>query len=469
VVRARSRPPHAALATDGGSTWQTLNTNVAGTHFYNSVSFINNLSGFIVGTHGIILKTTDGGTNWLNLRTGVPYFFLNSIDFPVNSQTGYISGSTGIILKTINGGDAWVQQSTYTSKNLIKIQFLDSDTGYAVGDYGTILKTVDGGQNWNSLSAGNTKLLYDVEFPVNSTTGYVSGESGRLAKTTDGGKTWSPIGSFTKDIMAMSFPTDNLIGYIATGNERIYKTTDSGANWELKHDGNSPASYMYDILFPFDSQTGYALSSTGGAHNSKILKTTDGGNSWTTTDAATTSNLYNLSFPTPQVGYIAADGIYGAKPSLLLKTTDGGSTWNIVPVPYGYSLTSVCFPKGVDTGYVVGNQSGAILKTINGAGIITSVSDSPAGNQISDNTLFRNYPNPFTESTTITWQLTKAAHVILIVYDFTGREMKTLVDCTQEKGEHLIKFDASGLPAGVYFYQLRANGVFCTNKMIICE
>jgi photosystem II stability/assembly factor-like uncharacterized protein len=267
--------------------------------------------------------------------------------------------------------------------------------------------------------------------------------------------------------MAMSFPTDNLIGYIATGNERIYKTTDGGAKWELKYDGNSPASYVYDILFPFDSKTGYALSGTGGAHNSRILKTTDGGNSWTTTDSGTTSNLYNISFPTPQVGYIAADGMYGAKPSRLLKTTDGGSTWNTVQVPYGYSLTSVCFPNGVNTGFVVGNQSGAILKTINGGGIVTSVSDILAGNQFPGNTLIQNYPNPFSESTTITWQLPKDAHVVLKVFDFTGREVKTLVDCEQEKGEQKAKFDAAGLSSGVYFYQLRADGNVETRKMII--
>ena len=456
----------ALKTTDGGSTWQTLNTNVSGTHFYNSVSFINNQSGFIVGTNGIILKTTDGGTNWLNLRTGVPYFFLNNIDFPVNAQTGYISGSTGVILKTINGGDTWDQQSTNTSKNLIKIQFLDVDTGYAVGDYGTILKTVDGGQKWNSLAAGNTKLLYDVEFPVNSTTGYVSGESGRLAKTTDGGKTWSPIGSFNKDIMAICFPTDNLIGYVATAYQRIYKTTDGGITWNIKHDGNSSQASIADILFPFDTQTGYALSSFGGQSNSKILKTTDGGDSWIITDAGTTSTLSEMSFPTPQVGYISADGPNGAKPAHFLKTTDGGLKWNIVDVPYGYSLTSVCFPKGVDTGYVVGNQSGAILKTINGGGIVTSVSDIHAGNQFPGNTLIQNYPNPFSETTTITWQLPKDAHVVLKVYDFKGREVKTLVNWEQVKGEHKVEFDAEGLPTGVYFYQLQANENVESKRML---
>ena len=468
----------ALKTTDGGSNWQTLNTNVSGTHFYNSVAFINNQSGLIVGTNGIILKTTDGGANWLNLRTGVPYFFLNSIDFPVNAQTGYISGSTGVILKTINGGSSWVQQSTNTTKSLIKIQFLDIDTGYSVGDYGTILKTIDGGLNWNSLSGGTTKLLYDVEFPVNSTTGYVIGESGKLAKTTDGGSTWSSLGTYNQDIMAISFPTDNLIGYVATKYERIYKTTDGGTNWELKHDGNSPASYMYDILFPFDSQTGYALSSTGGAQNSKILKTTDGGNSWTIKDAGTTSDLYSISFPTPHVGYISADGVYGNNPSRFLKTTDGGLNWNFVSVPYGYSLMSVCFPNGVDTGYVVGNLSGAILKTVNGAGTITSIFDSPVEQTVLDYTLFQNYPNPFNPSTIIQYAIPQNVRgerqeVSLKVYDVLGNEIAILVNEEKPAGTYEVEFQSTvgshQLASGVYYYQLRAGDYLETKKMILIK
>jgi photosystem II stability/assembly factor-like uncharacterized protein len=309
-------------------------------------------------------------------------------------------------------------------------------------------------------------LLYDVEFPVNSTTGYVSGETGKLLKTTDGGNTWISLGSFNKDIMAMSFPIDNQTGYLATAYQRIYKTTDGGTSWNLQHDGNFPQASMADILFPFDSQTGFALSSTGGQSSSKILKTTDGGNNWTITDAGTTSVLSQISFPTPLKGYIAADGVYGNNPSIFLKTTDGGSTWNSSPVPYGYSLTSLCFPNGVDTGYVVGNMSGAILKTTNGGGIITSVDDLPLTDRIPDKILIRNYPNPFTDATTISWILPQNAHVYLKVYDLTTREVITLMDGEQEKGEHSTTFYADGLPAGVYYYQLRTEKKTETRKMI---
>jgi hypothetical protein len=71
--------------------------------------------------------------------------------------------------------------------------------------------------------------------------------------------------------------------------------------------------------------------------------------------------------------------------------------------------------------------------------------------------LMQNYPNPFTKSTTITWQLPEKAHVVLKVYDFAGRELETLVDCDQIKGDHKVIFNASGLPVGMYLVRIRAN------------
>jgi hypothetical protein len=83
--------------------------------------------------------------------------------------------------------------------------------------------------------------------------------------------------------------------------------------------------------------------------------------------------------------------------------------------------------------------------------------------------LKQNYPNPFTETTTISWQLPKDSHVILKVYDFTGCEIETLMDCEQAKGEHQVTFYQKGLPSGVYFYQFQANSSVETKKMVLLE
>ena len=52
---------------------------------------------------------------------------------------------------------------------------------------------------------------------------------------------------------------------------------------------------------------------------------------------------------------------------------------------------------------------------------------------------------------------------------YSGREVITLVDGEMANGEHQVTFDATGLPTGVYFYQLQANGWMVTRKMILLK
>jgi hypothetical protein len=69
--------------------------------------------------------------------------------------------------------------------------------------------------------------------------------------------------------------------------------------------------------------------------------------------------------------------------------------------------------------------------------------------------LDQNYPNPFNPSTTISFTLPGPAVVRLNVFNILGQEVRTLLNLvTLEEGEQSIKFDASSLPSGVYFYRI---------------
>jgi Secretion system C-terminal sorting domain len=71
--------------------------------------------------------------------------------------------------------------------------------------------------------------------------------------------------------------------------------------------------------------------------------------------------------------------------------------------------------------------------------------------------LRQNYPNPFNPSTTIKYELPRASMVSLSVYDILGREVSVLVNESKNAGVYEVKFDASGLSSGVYFYRLQAS------------
>ncbi|MBL1123297.1 MAG: T9SS C-terminal target domain-containing protein [Ignavibacteriae bacterium] len=98
--------------------------------------------------------------------------------------------------------------------------------------------------------------------------------------------------------------------------------------------------------------------------------------------------------------------------------------------------------------------------------IVTSVDELHDYNYfINDFVLSPNYPNPFNSSTKIPLQLNKEGEVSIAIYDVLGNEIATLVDGFKPVGKYEVKFDASGLASGVYFYQLKVENYIETKKM----
>ena len=83
--------------------------------------------------------------------------------------------------------------------------------------------------------------------------------------------------------------------------------------------------------------------------------------------------------------------------------------------------------------------------------------------------LYQNYPNPFNPNTKISWQSPVSGHQTLKVFDILGNEIATLVDEYKSAGNYEIRFDASGLSSGLYFYRLQAGSFIQTVKMILLK
>ncbi|MEK9139060.1 MAG: T9SS type A sorting domain-containing protein, partial [Bacteroidota bacterium] len=81
--------------------------------------------------------------------------------------------------------------------------------------------------------------------------------------------------------------------------------------------------------------------------------------------------------------------------------------------------------------------------------------------------LLQNYPNPFNPATIIEYTLAEAASVVLKVYNIAGQSVTTLVDEQRPPGRHVIIWNASEYPSGVYFYRLQAGDRTFTRKMLL--
>ena len=75
------------------------------------------------------------------------------------------------------------------------------------------------------------------------------------------------------------------------------------------------------------------------------------------------------------------------------------------------------------------------------------------------------YPNPFNATTTISYTLPEPALVKIKIYNVLGQLVTTLVDEQKQAGTHSVKFDASQLASGVYYYRLTAGSYAETRKL----
>ena len=80
-----------------------------------------------------------------------------------------------------------------------------------------------------------------------------------------------------------------------------------------------------------------------------------------------------------------------------------------------------------------------------------------------------NYPNPFSESTTISFSIPSRASVRLQVFDITGKLVQTLLDEPVSAGEHKATFHGSGLASGIYLFKITAGKQTAGGKMLLAR
>lgn len=83
--------------------------------------------------------------------------------------------------------------------------------------------------------------------------------------------------------------------------------------------------------------------------------------------------------------------------------------------------------------------------------------------------LYDNYPNPFNPTTQIQYDLASASDVRIRVFDVIGRQITTLVNAQQSPGTYNVRFDASGLSSGIYFYRIETDSFVATKQMMLIK
>jgi hypothetical protein len=358
------------------------------------------------------------------------------------------------------------------------------------------------------FGAGEANFLYRNE-GSGSFTRIVTGDIASDAKNTVGASWADPDNDGDLDLLATNYSNTNNFYYRNDGEDSFARVNfDVGLN-----DGGSSVGGAWgdwdndgwlDLFVSNDNnQNNLLYGNDGDGTFTRVLNgdiVSNGGRSnasvWGDIDADGDPDLFvtNGAAPTPQSNFLYRnDGSAGSNAWLHVRcvgvqsnrsaigarvrvkaTIDGQPVWQLreVSSQTGYnSMNSLAAEFGLGDATVVdslvidwplGQQDVYTGMGTNRAIRLVEGSD-PTGVEVTSSgpsrpVLGQNLPNPFRETTEIPFTLPRPVHVSLSVVDVAGRRVATLVDGAREAGIHRTRFEARGLPGGVYFAVLRVGG-----------
>ncbi|MBU0476059.1 MAG: T9SS type A sorting domain-containing protein [Bacteroidetes bacterium] len=389
-----------------------------------------------------------------------------------NKDLGWIitsgSSKSGVqsikLLKTKNQGLEWQLESDVTDFSSFShtTSSFNENNIWFMGQTGDLVFSSDKGEKWDT-----SRITYDDL----STSGwfftslYFFNEKNGIAlnnfrwSTTDGGYSWNKVGdtiSFFPNPTDLFFINDS-IGWMVSNISDVFdvgsiaKTTDGGKNW---HYQDKRAPLLYGVYF-INTLKGFAVGNTN-----SICKTIDGGISWER-NPLPGGTFWCIEFLDSLNGWIGGKG-------KILRTTDGGDTWETEIDSIGSDFKQMIMLKENKVVYAMGKDWNGYSHTLLRSDLsnISSVANEE-DNLPEQFLLFDNYPNPFNPSTTISYYIPTTTYVILKIYNILGKEIATLVKKEQSSGKYKVKFEANDLPTGIYFYQIKTNKYVQSKKMLL--
>jgi hypothetical protein len=193
----------------------------------------------------------------------------------------------------------------------------------------------------------NTTVRLFAVSPVNSRVVWAAGNLGTYLVTTDGGEHWRAAqvpGAETlqfRDVEAVNARIAYLLSIGSGEDSRIYKTTDGGQTWDLQFQNHNPAAF-YDCFDFWSPKRGLTFSDAVG-DRFPAIKTTNG-RTWQDIgdrlppaqpgEAAFASSGTCVNTLGERHAWI---GTAGAAKARILATTDAGATWNAYLIPDGFT------------------------------------------------------------------------------------------------------------------------------------
>jgi photosystem II stability/assembly factor-like uncharacterized protein len=294
---------------------------------------------------------------WVKQRVN-SFAWLQGVYF-LDENTGWIVGSRGTILATKDGGATWDKLKSGTEDTIRDVHFFDEQNGillcernrYQNGDSAPsyLLKTTDAGIHWDQAEVGGagSPMLVNLFFGKDQR-GWAVGEGGAVFSMEERQNAWRKHSPPTVFAMMDGAFGDDLNGCLVGGGGTILFTEDGGQLWNVSTVFGKSETKLNSVFF-IDRRNGWTVGSQG-----KIFATTNGGKSWRSQTTSVTADLFDVQFSNANEGWaVGANGT-------LLHTQSAGRVWAAVASGVPHKLERVFFTSP-SKGWIVG-FGGTVLK-----------------------------------------------------------------------------------------------------------
>jgi photosystem II stability/assembly factor-like uncharacterized protein len=290
----------------------------------------------------------------------------------------------------------WVAQSSGVTARLRGVSAISDRVAWASGAGGTVLRTADGGDTWQKLAVPDTDKLdfRDVD-AVSETSAYIlsigPGPASRIYKTSDAGAHW--VLQFTNDdpkafFDAMAFwdGEHGLAISDSVDGAFVILTTRDGRTWTRVSPDKLPPALPNEGAFA-GSGTNIAVIGrdrawigTGASTRCRVLRTSDGGATWTIAEtpvaASASAGIFSIAFRDTQHGMTVGGDFRKEKDAVdnAAATSDGGTTWTKVSGLGGFRSVIAVVP-GLKQSWLAVGPSGSDLSTDDGRSWIAIAGD----------------------------------------------------------------------------------------------